>query len=105
MGSLPGEKRTIEVLDPTARGPAGISAPPARLPSLRGKVLGLRVDHTWQSYGRFAARFAALARERAGVSHTPFFDPGIRIGTTEEERRKVAGFVRDLDAAIVGLGT
>ena len=33
------------------------------------------------------------------------FDPDIRIGTTEEERRKVAGFVRDVDAAIVGLGT
>jgi len=27
------------------------------------------------------------------------------IPTGEEERRKVAGFVRDVDAAIVGLGT
>ena len=33
------------------------------------------------------------------------FDPDIRIGTTDEERRKVAGFVRDIDMAIVGLGT
>ena len=37
---------------------------PARLPSLRGKVLGLRVDDTWQSFTRFADRFAELARER-----------------------------------------
>jgi hypothetical protein len=33
------------------------------------------------------------------------FDPGIRVGTTDEERQKIAGFVRAVDAAIVGLGT
>ena len=33
------------------------------------------------------------------------FDPDARVGTTDEERRKVAGFVRDVDLAIVGLGT
>jgi len=33
------------------------------------------------------------------------FDPDTRIGTTDEERRKVAGFVRAVDAAIVALGT
>jgi hypothetical protein len=40
-----------------------------------------------------------------GVSRIVRFDPGVRVGTSEEERRKVAGFVRDIDAAIVGLGT
>jgi hypothetical protein len=48
---------------------------------------------------------AALARERLGVRDVVFFDPDIRIGTTEEERRKVQGFARDVDMAIVGLGT
>jgi hypothetical protein len=73
--------------------------------SLRGKVLGIRADHTWISFTRFAQRAEALARRRLDVRDVVFFDPGIRIGTTEEERRKVAGFVRDVDAAIVGLGT
>jgi hypothetical protein len=96
---------TIDVLDPTAGGPLELLPLPARLPSLAGKVLGLRIDDTWQSFTRFANRFAQLARERLQLRDIVVFDPDIRIGTTEEERRKVAGFVRDIDAAIVGLGT
>ena len=65
----------------------------------------MRVDDTWQSFTRFANRFAQLAREQLAVREIVLFDPDIRIGTTDEERRKVAGFVRDIDAAIVGLGT
>ena len=96
---------SIRILDPTASGPSESIALPARLPNLEGKVLGLRVDDTWQSFTTFANRFARLARERLRVRDVVFFDPDVRIGTTDEERRKVAGFVRDIDAAIVGLGT
>jgi hypothetical protein len=96
---------TVEVLDPTASGPLERLALPARLPALAGKVLGLRIDDTWHSFTHFANRFAALARERLQVRDIVVFDPDIRIGTTDEERRKVAGFVRAVDAAIVGLGT
>jgi hypothetical protein len=96
---------TIDILDPTAGGPLERVPLPARLPSLAGKVLGLRIDDTWQSYTRFANTFARLARERLALRDVVVFDPDIRIGTTDEERRKVAGFVRDIDAAIVGLGT
>src|SRR5262245_22223534 len=99
------QNSTIEILDPTASGPLERLAMPDRLPSLAGKVLGLRIDDTWESYTRFANRFAALARERLPLRDIVVFDPDIRIGTTEEERRKVAGFVRAVDAAIVGLGT
>ena len=95
----------IEVLDPTAAGPLERVPLPARLPSLSGRVLGLRVDDTWQSYTRFANRFAQLARAHLPLRDIVVFDPDIRIGTTDEERRKIAGFVRDIDAAIVGLGT
>lgn len=95
----------ITVLDPTAMGPRERMALPAKLPSLSGKVLGVRADRTWTSFTRFAERIRVLARERLGVRDVVLFDPGIRIGTTEEERHKVAGFVRDVDAAIVGLGT
>jgi hypothetical protein len=96
---------TIDVLDPTASGPLERLALPAPLPSLAGRVLGLRIDDTWRSYTRFANRFAELARQRLQLRDIVVFDPDIRIGTTDEERRKVAGFVRDIDAAIVGLGT
>ena len=96
---------SIQILDPTASGPCESIALPNRLSSLEGKVLGLRVDDTWQSFTTFANRFARLARERLRVRDVVFFDPDVRIGTTDEERRKVAGFVRDIDAAIVGLGT
>jgi hypothetical protein len=96
---------TIEILDPTVSGPLERLALPARLASFSGKVLGLRIDDTWQSYTRFANRIAQLARERLPLRDIVVFDPDIRIGTTEEERRKVAGFVRQVDAAIVGLGT
>ena len=95
----------ITVLDPTAMGPRERMLLPEKLATLRGKVLGLRADRTWRSFTRFAERARVLAAERLGVSDVVLFDPGIRIGTTEEERRKVAGFVRDVDAAIVGLGT
>src|SRR6185369_1008907 len=99
--SMDGNRTTnIAVLDPTARGPQERLALPRRLPSLRGKVLGIRADRTWTSFLRFADRAALLARRQLEVRDVVFFDPGIRIGTTEEERRKVAGFVRDVDAAI-----
>ncbi len=95
----------IEILDPTARGHADRLPLPERLRSASGRVLGLRVDRAWPSFGRVAQRFAVLAREQFGVRDVVLFDPDIRIGTTDEERRKIAGFVRDVDMAIVGLGT
>jgi hypothetical protein len=97
--------QTIEILDPTATGPTERLPLPARLPGLSGRVLGLRIDDTWRSFTRFADRFAQLARARLGVRDVIIWDPDVRIGTTDEERLKVAGFVRDIDAAIVGLGT
>jgi hypothetical protein len=97
--------RTIVVLDPTVPGPQHLSplAPP--LADLRGKMLGIRVDRAWQSFGKFADVVRREAVRRWGVRDVLIRDLGVRIGTTDEERRKVAGFVRDVDAAIVGLGT
>jgi hypothetical protein len=96
---------TIAVLDPSALGPADRLVLPPRLPAAHGRVLGLRIDRAWPSFIRVAQRFAVLARDRLGVREVVFFDPDIRIGTTEEERRKIQGFARDVDMAIVGLGT
>lgn len=96
---------TLRVLDPTVVGPAHVLAPVGRLPTLRGQRLGIRVDRAWQSFTHFAGHLQRMARERLGVRDVVIFDAGVRVGTTDEERRKVAGFVRDIDAAIVGLGT
>jgi hypothetical protein len=95
----------VTVLDPTVLGPAQRIALPPRLAAAGGRVLGIRVDRAWPSFHRVANRFAALARQRLGVRDVVLFDPDVRVGTSEEERRKVAGFVRDIDMAIVGLGT
>jgi len=97
--------RMIPVLDPTAPAPHAAAQPSPRLQSLADKVLGIRRDRVWQSFTHFSDHIAALARTRWRVRDVVFFDPGVRIGTTDEERRKVAGFVRAVDAAIVGLGT
>jgi hypothetical protein len=96
---------TLRILDPTVSGPAHALPTVARLPSLRGKRLGIRIDRAWQSFTRFAEHLDRLARERLAVRDVMVFDPGIRVGTTDEERQKIAGFVRAVDAAIVGLGT
>jgi hypothetical protein len=96
---------TIRVLDPTAAGPLQLEPLLPGLPTLAGRVLGLRVDDTWQSFTHFADYLREEALRRWRVADVVVFDPGTRYGTTEEERRKVEGFVRDIDMAVVGLGT
>jgi hypothetical protein len=96
---------TIDVLAPVALGPADAKPlAPARR-SLRGAVLGLRVDRAWQSFHWFADELAAAARADLGVAGVVVFDPDVRIGTPEIETAKVADFARGVDAAVVGLGT
>jgi hypothetical protein len=99
------KSQTIDVLDPTASGTQQLRDPVPRLDTLRGRVLGIRADRTWVSFLRFADYIEEVAERRWGVRRIVRFDPGVRLGTSEEERRKVAGFVREVDAAIVGLGT
>ena len=95
----------IRVLDPTARGPQPTQALAPPLPAFAGRVLGIRVDDTWQSFTHFAEALREEAVRRWQVRDVILFDPGTRHGTTEEERRRVEGFVRDIDMAVVGLGT
>lgn len=99
------ETPTIEILDPTAPPPHGGAQPTARLASLRGAVLGTRRDRVWQSFHHFSDRIAEIARAQWGVRDVVFFDPGVRLGTTEEEQVKLRPFVNGVEAAIVGLGT
>ena len=95
----------IDILSPTASGPTQAEPLTPRLPSLRGKVLGIRVDRAWTSFQRFADELASLARQRLGVRDVVLFDPDTRVGTPEAESGKVAEFARGVDAAVVGLGT
>jgi len=99
------ETTRIEILDPTSPAPRASAHPSPRVPTLAGKVLGIRRDQVWRSFTHFTDAIAEIARARWGVRDVLFFDPGLRVGTTDEERQKVAGFVRAVDAAIVGLGT
>ena len=96
---------TIDILSPAAVGPTAVQPVTPRLASLRGRVLGIRVDRAWTSFQRFADELARLARERLDVRDVVLFDPDTRVGTPEAESGKVAEFARGVDAAVVGLGT
>ena len=95
----------LSILSPVALGPADARPLTPRLPSLRGRILGIRVDRAWRSFQEYADELARLARERLGVRDVVLFDPDTRVGTPEAESGKVADFARRVDAAVVGLGT
>ncbi len=95
----------IEILSPVALGPTEANPLSPRLPSLRGTVLGIRVDDAWPSWSIAADELARLARAEFGVRHVVVFDPELRIGRPEDESEKVAAFAHAVDAAVVGLGT
>src|SRR5262245_24701732 len=96
---------TIEILSPTALGPHDAHPLAARLPTLRDRVLGIRVDRAWQSFHTYADELRSLARAELGVRDVVLFDPDVRIGSPEAESEKVVAFARRVDAAVVGLGT
>lgn len=96
---------TIRILSPVALGPSVDRPLAPSLPTLRGRVLGLRVDKAWQSFHRFADEIAQLARAELGVAEVVLFDPDTRIGSPEAESAKIGEFAQRIDAAIVGLGT
>ena len=96
---------SIEILSPVALGPSEAKPLAPRLPSLRDKTLGIRIDHAWLSWQRYADELRLLARERLGVRDVVVFDPESRIGSPEAESDKVIAFARTVDAAVVGLGT
>lgn len=95
----------IEILSPVALGPSDVRPLTPPLPTLAGKRLGIRRDHTWRSFEVFADELGRLARERLGVAEVVMFDPETRIGSAEHESARVAEFARSVDAAVVGLGT
>jgi hypothetical protein len=96
---------TIAILSPAALGPTEVKPLAPRLATLRGRVLGIRVDKAWQSFHRFADEIANLARSECGVKEVVLFDPESRIGSPEAESQKVQEFAQRVEVAVVGLGT
>lgn len=95
----------LVILSPVALGPSRTRPLAPRAASLRGKVLGIRIDHAWRSWWQATDEIARLARTELGVRDVVVFDPESRIGSPEAESDKVVDFARQIDAAIVGLGT
>jgi hypothetical protein len=95
----------IEILTPVALGPSERKPLAPCVPTLAGKVLGIRIDRAWRSWWQAAAEIALLARRELGVRDVVVFDPESRIGRPEDESAKVLAFARTVDAAVVGLGT
>lgn len=96
---------TLRILSPSAAGPGEQHPLCARPASLAGLRLGIRRDRTWPSFHVFTDEIARLASERLGIGGVVLFDPETRIGTPEHESRRVVDFAREVDVAIVGLGT
>lgn len=96
---------SIEICSPVALGPAEAKPLVARIPSLRGKTLGIRVDRAWRSFHVVADELASFARETLGARDVVLFDPDVRLGSPAQESAKIAAFARTVDAAVVGLGT
>jgi hypothetical protein len=96
--------RTIDILSPVALGPSEAKPLAPRLPTLRGKVLGIRVDRAWRSFHVYADELGRLARERLGVADVVVFDPETRIGTPEAESGKVVEFARRSSAGTARTG-
>ncbi len=95
----------IEILSPEAFAPTE-SHPLARpVSSFSGARLGIRRDDTWHSFEIFAEEVDRLSRQHLRVSDVVHFDPEARIGTPEQESSRVEAFAKEVDAAIVGLGT
>ena len=68
----------------------------SRLPDLRDRVLGIRVDRAWQSFHRFADEVASRARAELGVRDVVIFDPETVAdrATWEEPRLEPVGIDR-----------
>jgi hypothetical protein len=96
---------SIEICSPVALGPAEARPLAARVPTLRDKVLGIRVDRAWRSFHVVADEIASFARQTLGVRDVVVFDPDVRLGSPAQESAKIAAFARAVDAAVVGLGT
>jgi hypothetical protein len=95
----------IEILSPAALGPSDAKPLAPRRATLAGAVLGIRVDRAWHSFLTYADELADLARTQLGVRDVVLFDPDVRIGAPDAESGKVIAFARQVDAAVVGLGT
>jgi hypothetical protein len=96
---------SIDICSPVALGPSESKPLAPRVPTLRGAVLGIRIDRAWRSWWQAADEIALRARTDLGVRVVVVFDPESRIGRPEDESAKVAAFARTVDAAVVGLGT
>src|SRR2546430_10877050 len=93
-----GSMRTIDILSPVALGPAQAKALAPRLPTLRGKVLGIRVDRAWRSFHVYADELGRLARERLRDADGVVFHPETRIGTPQAESGKEVKVARHSDS-------
>jgi hypothetical protein len=96
----------LVLLDPTGVvTSAGRSLAP-RPASLAGKVVGLRTDPAWHSFGVFADRIEQLLRARCGVRDVVRFAPGRRVGAEGvATAAALKDFVAHVEVAVVGLGT
>ncbi|MBM3674748.1 MAG: hypothetical protein FJW88_07275 [Actinobacteria bacterium] len=93
----------VRILDPTAAPPEVDAHPGPDAGSLAGKVVGLRSDTAWESYGWVLDEWAP--RLRALGADVRRWRAGNRIGDEGVvTSRELADFASAADVAVVGLG-
>ena len=90
----------IEILSPVSLGPSDVQPLAPRVQSLRGKVLGLRVDHAWRSFLQFGDELRGLARAQGYPDLRMLVLPHPMESRPESEVRAIA---RERFAALIAL--
>ncbi len=93
----------IRILDPTAPPPDVNPDPGPAAGKLRGRRVGLRHDPTWRSFEWVMAEWTRAFGEAGAEVHP--WSAGARVGPEgEQTARELAGFVDEVDLAVLGLG-
>ena len=72
--------------------------------SLRGKVVGIRIDQTWTRFELLSQRLAEKLRTECGVADVRHYRHRAQVGKlSEEDHRERDLFARQVDVVIVGL--
>jgi len=92
--------RTVEILLPTAEVGAGVRRPSPRVPSLRGKTVGL-IDNGWRCLAITYDEYTRLLKEQEGVARIIHKKKPASSPLAKEAFEELA---TQADAVITGLG-
>ena len=99
------ERRQIAILDPTATRVTAVAAPTVDVGGpIRGRVVGLRLDHAWRSYMTVVDVWSQRLTED-GATPLPLWIANRVVGEEGEKTRTALNeWSNNIDVGVVGLG-